>query len=111
VRVDHYTPVRVTTDRAAMRLGHPVQAKRFPVADTVLARRSSGVDLMSCTRGLSGGDVQRCAGPWRTSGGWWTVPTKAWDRDEWDVTLTDGATYRIFRDRGSDAWFIEGAVD
>ena len=59
----------------------------------------------------SGGDVQRYAGPWRTSGGWWTVTTKAWDRDEWDVTLADGATYRIFRDRCTDAWFSEGVVD
>jgi len=100
VRVDHYTPVRVTTDRAAMRLDHPVQATQSSVAGRV-----------PCTRGLNGGDVQRCAGPWRTSGGWWTVPAKAWDRDEWDVTLTDGATYRVFRDRSTDAWFIEGVVD
>jgi hypothetical protein len=34
-----------------------------------------------------------------------------WDRDEWDVTLSDGATYRIFRDRHSDAWCVEGIVD
>jgi hypothetical protein len=34
-----------------------------------------------------------------------------WDRDEWDVTLGDGATYRIFRDRASGAWFLEGVYD
>jgi len=34
-----------------------------------------------------------------------------WDRDEWDVTLSDGATYRVFRERDTDAWFIEGVVD
>jgi len=39
------------------------------------------------------------------------MAAKAWDRDEWDVTLTDGATYRVFRDRSTDAWFIEGIVD
>ena len=95
VRVDQYTPVRVTTDRVTTDSGDPASTTR-PFA----------------TRGgLSGGDVQRCAGPWRTSGGWWAVTTKAWDRDEWDVTLTDGATYRIFRDRRTDAWFIEGVVD
>jgi len=99
VRVDQYTPVRVTTDRMAMRLDHPLLAKRFVYT------------AASVARDLSGGDVQRCAGPWRTSGGWWTVPTKAWDRDEWDVTLADGATYRVFRDRSTDAWFIEGIVD
>jgi hypothetical protein len=35
----------------------------------------------------------------------------AWDRDEWDVTLGDGATYRLFRQRGADAWFVDGVVD
>ena len=34
-----------------------------------------------------------------------------WERDEWDVTLSDGATYRVFRERDTDAWFIEGVVD
>jgi hypothetical protein len=52
--------------------------------------------------------VQAAAGPWRSSGHWWTDP---WDRDEWDVTLSDGATYRIFRERHADAWFIDGIVD
>jgi protein ImuB len=60
-------------------------------------------------RGLAGGSVVRCAGPWRTAGNWWTEGT--WERDEWDVTLSDGATYRVFRDRGTDAWFLEGVVD
>ena len=34
-----------------------------------------------------------------------------WSRDEWDVALADGAVYRIFRDRTTDGWFIEGVVD
>ncbi len=96
VHVDRHTPARVTTDGVAMRPDNPVLTKRSAFADR---------------GGLSGGGVQRCAGPWRSSGGWWTATTKAWDRDEWDVTLTDGATYRVFRDRSTDAWFIEGVVD
>jgi hypothetical protein len=36
---------------------------------------------------------------------------KQWSRDEWDVSLSDGAVYRIFRDRESDAWFIDAIVD
>jgi hypothetical protein len=28
-----------------------------------------------------------------------------------DVTLNDGATYRVFRERDSDHWFLEGIVD
>jgi protein ImuB len=74
-------------------------------------------------RGFAGGGVTACVGPWRTSGGWWDRPCLAeartqhqaseggWDRDEWDVALNDGAVYRIFRDRSTDAWFIEAIVD
>jgi hypothetical protein len=34
-----------------------------------------------------------------------------WNRDEWDVSLSDGGVYRIFRDRETDGWFIEGIFD
>lgn len=76
-------------------------------------------------RGFGGGAVLSCAGPWRTSGAWWAgedglvPPTRErvtreggpWSRDEWDVALGDGAVYRIFRDRMTDGWFIDGVVD
>jgi protein ImuB len=67
-------------------------------------------------RGFAGGTVVQCAGPWRTSGEWWgeqahTCGAGAWDRDEWDVSLGDGAGYRVFRDRETDRWFIDGIVD
>ena len=83
-------------------------------------------------RGFAGGAVLSCAGPWRTSGAWWEddhrnqnlevrgqnlkrLPADredgAWSRDEWDVALADGAVYRIFRDRVTDGWFIDGVID
>jgi protein ImuB len=71
-------------------------------------------------RGFGGGAVLSCAGPWRTSGAWWEAedtsraPREAagpWSRDEWDVALADGAVYRVFRDRTTDGWFIEGVLD
>jgi len=34
-----------------------------------------------------------------------------WDRDEWDVSLSDRAVYRIFRDRETNGWFIDAIVD
>lgn len=34
-----------------------------------------------------------------------------WSRDEWDVALSDGAVYRIFRDRVTEGWFIDAIVD
>ena len=60
---------------------------------------------------LTGGAVVTCAGPWRTSGRWWALDRSGWDRDEWDVELTDGSVYRLARDRSSGGWVIEGTVD
>jgi protein ImuB len=34
-----------------------------------------------------------------------------WNVDEWDVSLTDGGVYRIFRNLEADAWFIDAVVD
>ncbi|HYX69149.1 MAG TPA: hypothetical protein VE825_08445 [Terriglobales bacterium] len=47
------------------------------------------------------------AGPWRASGEWWTE--QGWAREEWDVTLQNGATYRIYRE--GNGWFVEGEYD
>jgi protein ImuB len=94
---------RVTT--ALRRFRHPL-----PVRVYVKQEHPSTISMMR--RGLSGGTVEACAGPWRTSGGWWGAQSqRSWDRDEWDVALTAGPTYRLFRERHSDRWFIEGVVD
>ena len=70
-----------------------------------------GMDGGAVTGGAGGG-VSVCAGPWRTSGQWWRKSeSDGWDRDEWDVTLTDGATYRLFRARDTERWFVDGVVD
>jgi len=52
--------------------------------------------------------VQR-SGPWRTTGEWWRPDS--WDHDEWDVALSDGAIYRVHKDRVLDKWFVEGEYD
>jgi len=90
---------------------------RIPVPARVRVEQGRPIRVITDRRGLAGsvgtnsgtGSVARCAGPWRTAGNWWTKGT--WERDEWDVTLSDGATYCVFRDRGTDAWFLEGVVD
>jgi protein ImuB len=97
--------------RTAAPLGCVVALRRFriPVPARVRMEQGRPIRVVTDRRGLAGGSVARCAGPWRTAGNWWTEGT--WERDEWDVTLSDGATYRVFRDRGTDAWFLEGVVD
>ncbi len=55
------------------------------------------------------GNVLQSAGPWRTSGDWWT--SHPWDRDDWDIGLNNGGLYRIYMNRPAQAWYIEGAYD
>jgi protein ImuB len=47
------------------------------------------------------------AGPWRTSGEWWTEAP--WLRDEWDVELGDGTVCRLAHD--GSAWWLDGLYD
>jgi protein ImuB len=82
---------------------------RHPVPVRVQAEHGRPSSLMTMRRGLSGGSVESCAGPWRTSGGWWDP--EPWDRDEWDVALTSGATYRLLRERNTNRWFLDGVFD
>ncbi len=83
---------------------------RLPIPARVHVEQNKPSRVATDRRGLSGGRVEQCAGPWRTSGAWWN-DDDGWDRDEWDVTLNDGATYRVFRERDSDHWFLEGIID
>lgn len=55
------------------------------------------------------GTISFCRGPWYSSGHWWQ--SDAWQREEWDVALPNGALYKIYRDFAKDAWFIEGNYD
>jgi protein ImuB len=63
------------------------------------------------------GRVVELAGPWRTSGEWWTG--EGWARDEWDVALApqlvrDAANvilWRIYRNLETGEWFVEGNYD
>jgi protein ImuB len=57
--------------------------------------------------------VLAASGPWRSSGNWWNR-SAAWTRDEWDVALKTGegvGFYRIYMDRITNQWFVEGGFD
>jgi protein ImuB len=77
------------------------------------------------------GKVVWSAGPWRSSGHWWTENRKQdaatresscpWDREEWDIALaaanngqeinTDVSLYRIYRDIATGNWFADAIYD
>jgi hypothetical protein len=55
------------------------------------------------------GRVKVAAGPWGLEDEWWTPnPT---GRDYWDVELTTGGIYRIYRERASGSWYADGIYD
>jgi protein ImuB len=92
---------------------------RSPIPARVIVEHGRPVRVTTDRRGCAGGSVQRCEGPWRSSGDWWRSPhaTHAphaphpWNCDEWDVALTDGTTYRISQALNEAAWFVNGMLD
>jgi protein ImuB len=116
---------------SAMNIVSALRRCRRPVPARVAVVDGRPVAVTSDRRGLAGGHVLACAGPWRTSGNWWEQssvvghqssgipglskvdcrPSMYWNRDEWEVSLSDGAVYRIFRDRVTDGWWIDAIVD
>ncbi len=84
---------------------------RPPVAVRVAMERGHPRHVAIDRRGMPGGSVEQYAGPWRSSGAWWDASGSHWDRDEWDVALSDGALCRLYRDRDTERWFMDGVVD
>lgn len=105
--------------------------RRFRQLLPVRVERARGrpVRVSVTSPAVRGGRVIQAAGPWRTSGAWWelggepgagarepgTVSREPasipWDRDEWDLVLTDGTALRLSRDRESGEWFVDGVLD
>ena len=86
--------------RLAMRLFRPALHARVRTAGSAPKKiTATGVE----------GSIVRSAGPWKTSGEWWT-PTP-WHREEWDVALDDGALYRIYCELQSCEWYVFGVYD
>ena len=55
------------------------------------------------------GRVQVASGPWGLEEDWWGEAPL--ERDYWDVELSGGGLYRVFRDRGSGDWYVDGVYD
>lgn len=71
--------------------------------------RAASVQSEYLDAGAIRGRIIAQAGPWRTSGDWWT--SHPWNRDEWDIELAGGGIYRVFCDFATGRWFVEGSYD
>ena len=100
-----------TSPQPSAEAGHVVSVlRRFrgPIPARVVVEQGRPVRVTTDRRGFAGGRVERCEGPWRSSGDWWK---NVWNCDEWDVSLSDGATYRISLAHSEGTWFVNGMVD
>jgi hypothetical protein len=101
---------------------------RLPVPVRVRVEDGRPVRVTTDRHGIAGGAIVQAAGPWRTSGEWWAGDTVArherragapeagrhgveWDRDEWDIAMTDGTVYRLSVEREVGQWSLEGILD
>ena len=107
-------------DRIGGTVGTAVRRCRQPVPARVAAdANGQPMKVTTDRRGFAGGSVLHADGPWKTSGEWWPgqageagrAGQAGWDRDEWDVALSDGASYRVFFDRATSRWFIDAIID
>jgi protein ImuB len=131
-------PVRVTTERRGLEGGTVASAAgpwrtsgewwRVPDARVQITPGVDGRDLPASVDDAASGEARvqapvpgrlRAAGqqpalrradadPTAVDRRWIGI---GWNRDEWDVALSDGSVYRIYRDRSRDRWFVDGIVD
>ncbi|GBD25379.1 DNA polymerase IV 1 [bacterium HR30] len=86
----------------------PLALRRFrpPLAVEVFSER----ERPDFVRGPGlGGRVVSWAGPWRVRTEWWSE--RPYARDYYDVQLSDGGLYRLFRDEEQHQWFVDGVYD
>lgn len=134
---DHQSPGSHQPAIASLRCA--MRRFRFPIPARVTVGEGRPVRVQLDRPGFASGAVAQSAGPWRTSGNWWSASARqhsgglrrdgsapsreqsaamrpagredGWDRDEWDVAMTDGTVYRLVVERGVGQWFLEGVVD
>jgi nucleotidyltransferase/DNA polymerase involved in DNA repair len=120
--------------RASSETSVALRRFRRPVPIRVAGEAHRPARIMADRLGVAGGRVDACAGPWHTSGEWWAPNADdkgtphpavgdtterqagvsrpmAWNHAEWDIALEDGTMCRIFQDRDTYAWFMEGVID
>lgn len=59
---------------------------------------------------LANGEVLHCAGPWRTTGRWWSEGER-YAFDHYDVQTGDGWVFRLRKDHVARCWSIDAVYD
>ena len=97
------------------------QAPPAPMAGLTLAVRALRPPLPARVRvaggrpawlesALANGRIERSAGPWRTSGRWWS-PEERFAFDHYDIATGDGWVVRLRLDLLTQRWEIDGVYD
>jgi protein ImuB len=55
------------------------------------------------------GPVLSCAGPWQLNASWWT-PNPV-DREYWDVEMSRGKSYRVYREEVGAGWYVDAGYE
>jgi len=84
-----------------------VRALRPPVAAQVRAARGRPTWVRSA---VANGSVMQAAGPWRTTGNWWS-PEEHFAFDHWDIATEDGTVARLRWDPLHHRWEIDALYD
>ncbi len=84
-----------------------LRALRPPLPAQVRSQQHRPVWLRSA---VANGRVVRCAGPWRTTGGWWS-PEGRFAFDHFDVQSEDGVVVRLRFDHVGRVWQIDALYD
>jgi len=82
-----------------------IQNSKFKIQNLRLVSVTSETGATPRIQGL----IRIAAGPWSLEDGWWNE--RPVERDYWDVELSGGRLYRIYRDRKSGEWFADGMYD
>ncbi len=72
-------------------------------------RRPVSVASLPGTAPRIQGLVRIAAGPWAFEEGWWKDEPAA--REYWDVELSGGGLYRLYRNDSNGEWFADGVYD
>lgn len=88
-----------------------VRVFRPPLPVEVITRFQDGETRIDAIRadGDISGEVRLSSGPWNIENGWWSEAPAA--REYWDAELMRGGVYRLYRDCGSGAWFVDARYD